>query len=176
MPVVCSFSHVAATNKYLQQENSTLSPPIREVRNEKELTKSASVIDPATLLSPTNHDHPKNTTRGTTSTRTPHYSSRCNRWKKSRCREPGISRYDCLSQRHTRSAQCAVRTQPLRTAVAVVFRAPAYAHGAKVKARRPKRSQITKLLWSSALVLSRFFLFLFFRHISICVCAVSIFS
>ena len=33
-----------------------------------------------------------------------------------------------------------VRMQPTGTAVAVVFRAPAYARGAKAKARRQKRT------------------------------------
>ena len=87
MPVVCSCQSCYCY-RYLQQEKSTLSPPIREVRNEKELTKSASAIDPADLLSPMSHHHPMNTTRGTTSTRTPYYSSRCHRWEMSRRREP----------------------------------------------------------------------------------------
>ena len=91
-PVALSLLQIpTAREKYPQ-------PVIREVRNEKELTKSASVIDPATLLSLTRHHHPMNTTRGTTSTRTP-YSSRCYRWEISRGLEPVDA---IVYQRHAR--------------------------------------------------------------------------
>ena len=106
MPVVFSCQSCRCY-RYLLQEKSILSPPIREVRNEKELTKSASAIDPAVLLSPTSHHHPINTTRGTTSTRTPYGSSRCHRWEMSRRREPG----DAIVY-HSLTDTRAVRTQP----------------------------------------------------------------
>ena len=107
-PQFAPVSPIAATDKYLQLEKSTLSPPIREVRNEKELTKSAFVIDPVALLSPTNHHHPMNTTRGKTSIRIPYYSSRCNRWEMSRCREPGDAIVGHRDTRVVRSAHAAM--------------------------------------------------------------------
>ena len=56
-------------------KRSILSPPIKEVRNIKVLTKTALVADPATLLSPTSHHQQTDMARGTTSTRKLHYSS-----------------------------------------------------------------------------------------------------
>ena len=70
----------------------------RGKKRDKELTKSASVIDPAALQTPTSHHHPMSTMRGTTSTRTPYYSSRCHRWEMSRRRELQAMRLFMLSQ------------------------------------------------------------------------------
>ena len=129
MPVVCSCMSCCCY-RYPQQEKSTLSPTIREVGNEKELTKTASVTDPAALLSPTSHHHSMNTTRATTTTRTPYYSSRCHHWEMSRRREPSNA---IVYHRHTSSSQ------PSRSTAAIVFCAPAYAPAQK--SRRENRKE-----------------------------------
>ena len=159
-----------------------------EVRNEKELTKSASAVDPAVLLSPTSHRHyPMNTTTGTTSTRTPYFSSRCHRWEMSRRREPGdaivyhADHADCTARTQSQTqvvAHCAVRTQSYGCGNSI-SRVRSAAAGAKVKARRHKRRARQpdyRCRVASALVLSLFFIIYLFRHINICVCRVSIFS
>ena len=147
---------------------STLSPPIREVRNEKELTKSVSAIDPANLLSPTSHHHPDE-----------HEDAVLQQPLSSLGNEqsPGVgwSRCVCLSF----SAYCAVRTQPSR--LRLVFRAPAHARGGRrwsECAKPQKKSQITRLPLSSssALVLSLSFILSPFRRFSTCVCGISICS
>ena len=114
MPVVCSCQPVAATdacNTCNQREEPSAYPS--EVRNEKEFTKSASIMDPAVLMSPTSHHHPTNTTTGTTSTRTSYFSSRCHRWEMSRRREPGdaiIYHADGTARTQTQVvAHCTVR-------------------------------------------------------------------
>ena len=98
--------------RYLQQEKS-MPTHQKGQKRDKELTKSASVIDPAALLTPTSHHHPISTVRGTASTRTPYYSSCCHRWEMSRRRETGDAIVYVITE-HARMwyAHCAVRTQP----------------------------------------------------------------
>ena len=129
MLIVC-FCQSCRCYRYLQQEKSTFSPPIRGVRNEKKLSKTASVTDPAALLSPTSHHHFWNTTREKTSSRTPYYSSYYHRWDMSRRRKLSD---EIVYHRHTRSAQMS------RAAAAIVFRAPAL-HAA-LKSRREDRKE-----------------------------------
>ena len=162
-------SPVAATDTCNKRKGPSAHPS--EVRNEKELTKSASVMDPAVLLSPTSYHYPMNTTTGTTSIRTPYFSSRCHRWEMSRRPEPSdaiVYHVDCTAHTQLWTYRQSVRTQPSygcgnSTSRARSYtRRPARSQGAKAQ----KKSKIVRLPISSALVLSLFFIIYLFRRIN----------
>ena len=178
-PQFAPVSPVAATDTCNTcNKRKELSAHPSEVRNEKELTKSASVMDPAVLLSPTSH-YPMNTTTGMTSTRTPYFSSRRHRWAMSRRREPGdaivyhADHADCTARTQSQTqvvAHCAVRTQPSYGCGNSISRARSAAAGTKVKARRHKRRARQpdyRCRVASALVLSLFFIIDLFRRMCV---------
>ena len=144
----------------------------RGQKRDKELTKSASVIDPAALLTPTTHHYPMSTTRETTSTRTPYYSSRCHRWEMSRRREPGLF---MLSQNTRvcgmRTAQC-TRNRRCGNSIS---RARSYKRQPALKSQGAKAEKKSHI--AVAECATQCSVFSHFRcRISICVCGVSIFS
>ena len=111
MLVVCSCQSCRCYRylQYLQQEKRTLSPLMREVRNEKELTKSASVIDLAVSYdSPPPNEHDDRDDIHQDAVLQQPLLSLGNE------QAPGAGRCDCSSRRlHARIVtQCAVRTQP----------------------------------------------------------------
>ena len=126
MPVVCSCQSCRCY-RYLQQEKSTLSSPIREVRNEKELTKSSSVIDPAALLSPTSNrwtrregQHPPGRRTTAAVVLAAAAAVIAGKWA-----DAGSRAMKLLYHRHARSAHAVVTDE------AIVFRAPAHARGGR---------------------------------------------
>ena len=173
MPVVCSCCQSCRCQIYLQQKRKERHQ--RGQTRDKELTKSASVIDPAVLLTPTRHHHPMSTTRGTTSTRMRQYSSRCHRWEMSRRREPGLF---MLSQNdRTRAyAVCALRSAHAarnRRCGHSIARARSCTRQPALKSQGAKADKKSHI--AVAECATQCSLFSLFR-ISICVCGVSIFS
>ena len=130
-------------------------------------------MDPAILLSPTSHHHPMNTMTGTTSTRTPYFSSRCHRWEISRRREPGESIVydaDCTAQgmhvvRQSRTAQCGKVLAAVIWLRDSISRARSCTWRPALKSRRKgtKKSKITRLPLFSALLQS----FLYFPVVNV---------
>ena len=166
----------------------------RGQKRDKELTKSASVIDPADLLSPTRHQHSMNDERDNI-----HQDAVLQKQLSSLGSEqtPGAGRSHCLSQsigtdtRVVCTVQCAEST-PVRTRTGVVQAQPSRlrqyfarplihaAAGAKVKAQRQKRrarlNHIAVVECSTVNVESFLSSLSLFRRVSICVCGVNIFS
>ena len=168
MPVVFSCQS-CCYYRYLHQEKSTLSQPIREVINEEEHTKSVSVTDPAALLSPTSHHHPMNTTGGTTSTRAPYYSSSCHRWEMSRRREPGDAIVYHSPQTYlVRTSLCSalLRTQPSRLRQQY-FERPFIHTALKLRREDKKEKPDKQIAVVEGFSVELFFLLSPFRRISI---------
>ena len=110
--------HYPCCTSYLQQKRSTISPPIRAVRNEKGLTKSALAADPDALLSSSHHRSRRTRREKRYSPGSRTTAACCHRWK-----------------RQSRTTDDAIVSH----AATIVLRAAAHVRGANVKARRWKR-------------------------------------
>ena len=74
--------HSSCNTSYLQQKRSTISPPIRGVRNESGLTKSALAAYPAALLSSSHHRSRWTWREGRYSPGSRPIAGCCHRWKR----------------------------------------------------------------------------------------------